>query len=146
MSYVFSGKIQSAMFVNPPQNSTIELLYGEGNELTAFHLDVDYSNQEFLDFIEEWPLEKIENDSRMQSRLLLNEHIKFIDKEITLRSLDGTRAIDYILKNNNDKDAIFDIKLNLLKTITTVASKKNKMRMRKATSLFELFAIYYEMQ
>ena len=60
MSYVFSGKIQSAMFVNPPQNSTIELLYGEGTELTAFHLDVNYSNDEFLAFIDEWPLEKIE--------------------------------------------------------------------------------------
>ena len=53
MSYVFSGKIQSAMFVNPPQNTVIELLYGEGTELTAFHLNVDYSNDEFLAFVDE---------------------------------------------------------------------------------------------
>ena len=64
MSYVFSGKIQSAMFVNPPQNTTIELLYGEGTELTAFHLDVNYSSDEFLAFVDEWPLEKIEKTSR----------------------------------------------------------------------------------
>ena len=74
MSYVFSGKIQSAMFVNPPQNTTIELLYGEGTELTAFHLDVDYSSDEFLAFVDEWPLEKIEKTSRDNAR---NSHIDY---------------------------------------------------------------------
>ena len=68
MSYVFSGKIQSAMFVNPPQNSTIELLYGEGTELTAFHLDVNYSSDEFLAFVDEWPLEKVEQTARDTAR------------------------------------------------------------------------------
>ena len=78
MSYVFSGKIQSAMFVNPPQNSTIELLYGEGTELTAFHLDVNYSSDEFLAFIDEWPLEKIEKTARDNARNIICERDNFV--------------------------------------------------------------------
>ena len=68
MSNIFTGKIKSARFINPPENSVIELLYGEANELTAFHLEINYSNQEFLDFIEEWPLEKIEKAARTAAR------------------------------------------------------------------------------
>ena len=82
MSYVFSGKIQSAMFVNPPQNSTIELLYGEGTELTAFHLDVNYSSDEFLAFVDEWPLEKVEQTARDNARNINAERDKFVTNAI----------------------------------------------------------------
>ena len=82
MSYVFSGKIQSAMFVNPPQNSTIELLYGEGTELTAFHLDVNYSSDEFLAFVDEWPLEKVEQTARDNARNINAERDKFATNAI----------------------------------------------------------------
>ena len=59
MSQVFTNKIKSARFIDTPTNSVIELLYSaEGNSiLTQFHLNVDFSNPAFLDFIKEWPLE-----------------------------------------------------------------------------------------
>jgi len=142
MSYVFSGKIQSAMFVNPPQNSVIELLYGEGNELTAFHLDVNYSSDEFLAFTDEWPLEKIEKDARENARRLaveIQNQQKVIDAPI-----DSKKIIDYIIKNNNNNADVFDMKLMILENIVSLKNKSLKLRIRKAKTMLDLLQIYNE--
>jgi hypothetical protein len=140
MSYAFSGKIQSAMFVNPPQNSTIELLYGEGNELTAFHLNVDYSSDEFLAFIDEWPLEKIEQTARENARTLAIE----IQKQRWSSTIDSKKIIDYINKNNNSNTDVFDMKLIILETIVSLKDKSLKLRIRKAKTILDLLQIYNE--
>jgi hypothetical protein len=140
MSYAFSGKIQSAMFVNPPQNSTIELLYGEGNELTAFHLNVDYSSDEFLAFIDEWPLEKIEQTARENARTLAIE----IQKQRWSSPIDSKKIIDYINKNNNSNTDVFDMKLIILETIVSLKDKSLKLRIRKAKTVLDLLQIYNE--
>ena len=142
MSYVFTGRIQSAMFVNPPQNSVIELLYGEGNELTAFHLDVNYSSDEFLAFTDEWPLEKIEKDARENARRLaveIQNQQKVIDAPI-----DSKKIIDYINKNNNSNTDVFDMKLIILETIVSLKDKSLKLRIRKAKTMLDLLQIYNE--
>ena len=55
----FSGKIQSTKFVNQDEN-VIEILYGDtSTQLSSWVLQVDYSNQDFLDLIEEISLEDI---------------------------------------------------------------------------------------
>ena len=51
----FSGKIQSARFVDTDEN-TIEILYGIPPQLSSWVLSVDYTNQDFLDFLEEMDL------------------------------------------------------------------------------------------
>ena len=168
MSYVFSGKIQSAMFVNPPQNSTIELLYGEGTELTAFHLNVDYSNDEFLAFVDEWPLEKIEKTSRDNARAnaiafekviatatasklaeqrveLHAEHIELHAKQTQINlTLTSEMVTAFIIENNNDKNMVFDTKLALLETLSTAASREQKMKIRKAKTIAQLYSVYHE--
>lgn len=146
MSYVFSGKIQSAMFVNPPQNSTIELLYGEGTELTAFHLDVNYSSDEFLAFIDEWPLEKIEKTARNNAKDIIAERENFVSNEIVF-DLDPRvlkRLIGYLLDNNNDSEVLFDTKIVLLSYIASTATREHKMKLRKAKTISQLFSIYHE--
>ena len=137
MSYVFSGKIQSAMFVNPPQNTVIELLYGEGSELTAFHLDVDYSNDEFLGFIDEWPLEKIEKTSRDNARTAMLA-------QLGVPHLNTDIIWNYILKNNNDKNIVFDMKLALLDSYNVSISLEGKRKLRNSKTLTELFGLYNE--
>jgi hypothetical protein len=139
MSYVFSGRIQSAMFVNPPQNTVIELLYGEGTELTAFHLNVDYSNDEFLAFIDEWSLEKVEKTSRDNARA--NKLAKQTQINLTLTP---EMVTAFILKNNNDKNMVFDTKLALLETLATADSREQKMKIRKAKTIAQLYSVYHE--
>ena len=151
MSQIFTGKIKSAQFVNPPENSIIELLYGEGNELTAFHLDINYSNQEFLDFIEEWPLEKIEKAAReaAKERAKLKEDY---DKQIIENYLQNAKTTDigckdifnYINENNKDRTAVFDLKLSVLEHSMDLKDKKLKLRIRKAKTILDLLQIYNE--
>lgn len=151
MSQVFTNKIKSARFINPPENSVIELLYGEANELTAFHLEVNYSNQEFLDFIEEWPLEKIEKAAReaAKERAKLKEDY---DKQIIENYLQNAKTTDigckdifnYINENNKDRTAVFDLKLSVLEHSMDLKDKKLKLRIRKAKTILELLQIYNE--
>ena len=146
MSYAFSGKIQSAMFVNPPQNSTIELLYGEGTELTAFHLDVNYSSDEFLAFVDEWPLEKIEKTSRDKARKLYVERDNFVADAILtdLNPLIFKRLIGYLIDNNTNSEVLFDTKMVILSSIASAATREQKMKMRKAKTITQLFSLYHE--
>ena len=161
MSYVFSGKIQSAMFVNPPQNTVIELLYGEGTELTAFHLNVDYSNDEFLAFVDEWPLEKIEKTSRDNAKSnakafekviataaaskLAEQRVELHAEHIEQRAKQTQINLTaFIIENNNDKNMVFDTKLALLETLSTATSREQKMKIRKAKTIAQLYSVYHE--
>ena len=146
MSYAFSGKIQSAMFVNPPQNSTIELLYGEGTELTAFHLDVNYSSDEFLAFTDEWPLEKVEQTARDNAKDIIAERDNFVS-HASFFDLDPRvlkRLIGYLLYKNSDSETLFDIKMVILSSISSDATREQKMKLRKAKTITQLFSIYHE--
>ena len=146
MSYVFSGKIQSAMFVNPPQNSTIELLYGEGTELTAFHLDVNYSNDEFLAFIDEWPLETIEKTARDTARNIHIDYSNFVANAILadFNPLVFKRLIGYLIDNNSNSETLFDIKMVILSSIGSDATREQKMKLRKAKTITQVFSLYHE--
>ena len=61
----FSGKIQSAKFVDIGEK-TIEVLYGDDDSsiLSSWYLQVDYNNQDFLDFVDEYPLEDVANNTK----------------------------------------------------------------------------------
>ena len=146
MSYVFSGKIQSAMFVNPPQNSTIELLYGEGTELTAFHLDVNYSSDEFLAFVDEWPLEKIEKTARDTARNIHIDYSNFVANAILadFNPLVFKRLIGYLIDNNSNSETLFDIKMVILSSIGSDATREQKMKLRKAKTITQVFSLYHE--
>jgi hypothetical protein len=146
MSYVFSGKIQSAMFVNPPQNTTIELLYGEGTELTAFHLDVNYSSDEFLAFVDEWPLEKIEKTSRDTARNIHIDYSNFVANAILadFNPLVFKRLIGYLIDNNSNSEVLFDTKMVILSSIGSDATREQKMKLRKAKTITQLFSMYHE--
>ena len=146
MSYAFSGKIQSAMFVNPPQNSTIELLYGEGTELTAFHLDVNYSSDEFLAFTDEWPLEKVEQTARNNAKDIIAERDNFVANAILadFSPLVFKRLIGYLIDNNSDSETLFDTKMFILSYIASTATREQKMKMRKAKTITQLFSLYHE--
>jgi len=148
MSQVFTNKIKSARFINPPENSVIELLYGEANELTAFHLEVNYSNQEFLDFIEEWPLEKIEKAAReaAKERAKLKEDYdkQIIENYLQNADIGCKEVFNYINENNKDKTAVFDLKLSVLEHSMDLKDKKLKLRIRKAKTILDLLQIYNE--
>ena len=60
----FSGKIHSVKFVDTSEK-TIEILYGEDSKkLFSYILPLDYTNQDFLDLLEEISIEEIQDNTR----------------------------------------------------------------------------------
>ena len=61
----FSGKIHSAKFVDIDEK-TIEVLYCDDDSsiFSSWYLQVDYDNQDFLDFIDEYNLEDVANNTK----------------------------------------------------------------------------------
>ena len=148
MSQVFTNKIKSARFINPPTNSVIELLYSaEGNSiLTQFHLNVDFSDPTFLDFIKEWPLEKIEKEAAAAAQVakdIANQTRKNWENSRN-QFKSSKEIINYINENNKDRTAVFDLKLSVLEHSMDLKDKKLKLRIRKAKTILDLLQIYNE--
>ena len=60
MKQIYTGKVESATFSNPPENSIIEFLWRDDKQLVANEIAINFADPEFLAFIKEYPLEKIE--------------------------------------------------------------------------------------
>lgn len=146
MSYPFTGKIKSAKFADAPRNSVIEGLYYNGdNKLEPIYLNVDFSNEDFLAFIEEYPLEKIEKAAKAEAarkaKIKQDYDQKIIDEYIKKNDID---LFDYIAKHNKDVDAVFNFKLKILDAFTSKPKNKAiQLKIRKAKTLKELLGLYY---
>ena len=57
---IFSGKVVSATFMDFPTNTVIEVLYREETELTSYILEVDFTQSDFNDLLQDITLEEIE--------------------------------------------------------------------------------------
>lgn len=68
----FSGKIHSVKFVDTSEK-TIEVLYGEDSKkLFSYILPLDYSNQDFLDLLEEVSIEEIQDQTHQHYQYIQN--------------------------------------------------------------------------
>ena len=87
---LFSNKIESVKFVDRNEK-TIEVLYKQKTDsktLSHYTVELNYDNQDFLDLIEEWPIEDIqdntqkyyENLMRAQNDNILNHAKKMFDE------------------------------------------------------------------
>jgi len=152
MKQIYTGKIESATFSNPPENSTIEFLWRDEDQLVANQIIVNFSDPEFLAFIEEYPLEKIEKAARAAAakrakikrdydQKIIDEYIKKIPPVPPVPEID---ILDHIDKNNKNKDIIFDLKLKILDAFTSKPKNKAlQLKIRKAKTLKELLGLYY---
>jgi len=147
MSQAFSGKIRTARFADSPTNSVIEILYSQDGDsiLTQFHLHVNFSDPTFLDFIEEWPLEKIERAAKDASKIAaLNAEDARKDWESTsVQRLKPKDVLDTIDKHNNNKEMLFEYKLAILDELSSVKNKAQQLKIRKSKTLKALLSIYY---
>ena len=156
MSHPFTGKIKSAKFADAPTNSVIEgLYYTEDSTLEAIYLNIDFSNKDFLAFIEEYPLEKIEKAAKAAAgvrtrakekydRKIIEEFFKSnpvsIQEKIIEKDID---ILTFIEENNTNKDLVFDLKLKILDEITGTKNKQLKLKIRKIKTLKNLLGLYY---
>ena len=165
MKQIYTGKIESATFSNPPENSLIEFLWRDEDQLVANEIAINFSDPEFLAFIEEYPLEKIEKAAKAASKArakakeaydknVLDEFFKSnpvsIQEKIIEKRIIIEKDIDilaFIEKNNTNKDLVFDLKLKILDEITSTwqgtKNKQLKLKIRKIKTLKNLLGLYY---
>jgi chromosome segregation ATPase len=82
---LFSGKVVSAKFIDPPNNMLIEVLYREGDMMTPYVLEVDFTQQDFVDLLKEITLEEIQSNTKSQLEAQRKEIFSSIDAEIERR-------------------------------------------------------------
>ena len=148
---IFSEKIVGAKFMNS-DNTIIEVLYTEGDDIIPFILEVDYSNNDFKDLIEEYTLEQIElntKEIREQQRKAFDDIIEARVKR-RIENNEGKRGFlvsdifTFLDEKADDPDFIFDFKIAMLDSelIMNLDDKEIKVKIRKSKSLFELLSIY----
>ena len=91
--FEFTGKIDSATFTDR-QNTCIEILFKRDDELHVFNLPVDHSCDMFQGFLEEWSLEKVEQETRITRRAADEAFDKMIQGRVAEELAKGQRLLD----------------------------------------------------
>ena len=60
---IFSDKVVSTKFIDPPNNMIIEVLYREGDETVPYVLEVDFTSEDFNSLLQEVTLDEIESNT-----------------------------------------------------------------------------------
>lgn len=152
---IFSKKIVSAKFMNS-DNTVIEVLYTEGDDIIPFVLEVDYSNNDFKDLIDEYSLEQIEKNTkeiRARQKKAFDEIIETrikqkIENSEVEKVITSSDIFKFLDEKAYDADFIFDLKIAMLDSelITNLDDKEIKVKMRKSKSLYELISLYGEVK
>lgn len=152
---LFSEKIVSAQFIDN-SNTVIEVLYKENDELIPYTLNVDFTQDDFKELIEEISLEEIEKSTkkmRFEESKAINDAINdeinkrlssSSSKKTALDEMSGSDLFTLINSKNEDSDFIFNMKICVLDDTRVSLSKDKslKMEIRKAKTLIELLNIY----
>jgi hypothetical protein len=186
---IFSEKVISAKFIDPPNNMLVEVLYREGDVTVPYVLEVDFTQQDFKELLKEISLNEIESITIKEQELKYNAFNRIIEAEVNRRwqlesekvkkaydevdqyagtmksdlakeyrdqfmspsnfSIDNITSkeiFNHIIKKNEDKDFVFDLKVGILEDadITKSKDKDLKLAIRKAKSVFELIKLYEE--
>ena len=94
--FEFTGKIDSAVFMDR-DNTTIEILFKrdkDSDDLYVYNLPVDYAADDFKGFLEEWSLEKVEQETRITRRSADETFDQMIQGRVAEELAKGQRLLD----------------------------------------------------
>jgi len=82
---IFSDKIISSKFIDPPNNMLIELLYREDDAIIPYIIEVDFTSKDFNDLLLEVTLEEIENNTVRELKVEKKAFDSIIENEVDRR-------------------------------------------------------------
>lgn len=82
---IFNEKIVSTKFIDPPNNTIIEVLYQEGDSVVPYILEVDFTKEDFNDLLKEVTLDEIEKTTKDLLKVESAAFEKIIETEIERR-------------------------------------------------------------
>lgn len=159
----FSNKIHSVTFMDYPKNTMVEVLWKpegvESEALAPWHMEVDFTQQNFQDLLQEFSLDKIEestiakiNGETAHFQTLVEEKVNSLRSEWEAQAdhhnqqvMDGKGLLELVADYGRDKDFTFAVKIAILEdpVISKSKDKDLKMRIRTAKTLWDLFSIYF---
>jgi len=148
---IFSNKIVNARFLDN-SNTIVEIIYKEGDEDVAFAMEVDWSNPDFQDFLEEMDLEELEistynqrmnreNAFRASIEARAQEKIELTQRSATPMTMDNIVA--ELFEKRSDMNFLFQFKVQLFKKeeIKNSKNEDSKKKIRQSRDIFEILSI-----
>ena len=155
---IFSGKVVSAKFIDSPNNMVIEVLYQEGDIVTSYNLEVDFTQQDFNDLLKEVTLEEIEKNTEAQLKVERDNINSIITKEvdrilvlkeesiksdltekyqseflnnrvISIEDMPPKDIFNYLTQKNEDNDFVFNFKVSILEDPVIGKSKDKALKL-----------------
>ena len=161
MTKLFNNNVTSAKFIDEDL-TTIEVLYGVGDETISYALQVDPESGPFKALIEEgWDLDKITKETirvkREESRVFNDmvdywvnvERIKLIEagkvNALKVEKIDKSEIFNFLNDNDDDEEAIFKLKLAIfeVKKIKDIKDRSGKLKIRKAKTVLDTLVAYH---
>lgn len=151
---IFSEKIVSTKFVNYPENTLIEVLYTEGDDIIPHVLEVDFENDNFNDLMKEVSLDDIEKNTEASIKAEFSSFEAAVNTAVQKRleqenqNVTAGILINTINDKNEDTDFVFALKIAILddQEIANTEDKDLKLAIRKAKSIKELLKIYIDIK
>ena len=148
---IFSNKIVNARFLDN-SNTIVEIIYKEGDEDVAFAMEVDWSNPDFQDFLDEMDLEELEistynqrmnreNAFRASIEARAQEKIELTQRSATPMTMDNIVA--ELFEKRSDMNFLFQFKVQLFKKeeIKNSKNEDSKKKIRQSRDIFEILSI-----
>ena len=111
---IFSGKVVSATFADFPTNTLIEVLYQEEDVVTAYVLEVDFTQSDFNDLLQDITLEEIEAATQTIVKAEANIFNSAVNEEVDRR---------WALESEKIKEAYGEVEGYKEKTLKEVQSE-----------------------
>jgi hypothetical protein len=149
---IFTGKIIEAYYTNS-DNTTIEIIYKDGDKAISHYMVVDYDHPDFRDLIKEYPVSAIEKSTverirrtNNQLRTIVSQSVKNKIKEADL-GMDN--MLNFILNYNQktDMEKLFALKIKIFDQVRVKNIKNDelKKKIRMATDPIETIRYYHEL-
>jgi hypothetical protein len=149
---IFTGKIIEAYYTNS-DNTTIEIIYKDGDKAISHYMVVDYDHPDFRDLIKEYPVSAIEKSTverirrtNNQLRTIVSQSVKNKIKEADL-GMDN--MLNFILNYNHktDMEKLFALKIKIFDQdrVKDINNETLKKKIRMATDPIETIRYYHEL-
>jgi hypothetical protein len=146
---IFSGKIIEAYFTNK-ENTTIEIIYKDGEKAISHYMQVDYDHPDFQALIKEYPVNLIETATIERNKQTVNQLRTAVKQaqQTSLKQADDTvnKILDFVLNYDPKKDSekLFAIKIKIFDDPLIKDFKDNEMKakVRMAKTPIETLSAY----
>jgi hypothetical protein len=128
---IFSEKVQSAKFIDSPTNTLIEILYKEGDDTIPYIVEVDFTQNDFQELMQEISLDEIEENTKT----LLEQEGKFFESAISAE-MDRRWALEHIKADKIIKERTKELELKFDETTHELQSMFNSEEKENSNSKF----------